>query len=158
MDLTPYCQGKPLPLVNSDDSNDPLNKITYDIIGAAYEVRKQCGRGLLENYCESALAYELELKGHKVERQVLVPAYYKGVEVKNPYRIDMLIDDDVIVELKSSAYLISQDFSQLSTYLWLTKRRIGLLINFSAKDFRPGVWNQECPNYDLGIVRIIRSK
>ena len=158
MDLTPYFQGKSLSLDDSANSDDPLNKITYDIIGAVYEVRKQCGKGLLENYYESALAYELELKGHKVERQILVPAYYKGIEVKSPYRIDILVDGEIIVELKSSAYLISQDFSQLSTYLWLTKRRIGLLINFSAKDFRPGVWNQEYPNYDLGIVRIIRSK
>ncbi|MBD5176829.1 MAG: GxxExxY protein [Bacteroidales bacterium] len=140
-----------------NDYSSNINDITYDIIGAAFEVRKHCGRGLLENYYESALTYELELKGHKVERQVLVPAMYKGVAVKDPYRIDLLIDNEVIVELKSLPYLISENFSQLATYLWLTDKRIGLLINFSAKDFRSGTWNRDCPNYNLGIIRVINS-
>ena len=135
-----------------------INDITYDIIGAAFEVRRQCGKGLLENYYEAALAYELELKGHTVNRQVLVPALYKGVPVKDPYKIDILIDKEVIVELKSVPYLISENFSQLATYLWLTNKKVGLLINFSAKDFRSGIWNHEKPNYNLGIVRVIQSK
>ena len=137
--------------------DDAINKITYDIIGAAFEVRKTCGRGLLENYYEAALAYELELKGHKADRQVMVPALYKGVPVKDPYKIDVLVDDEVIVELKSVPYLTSENFSQLATYLWLTNKRIGLLINFSAKDFTTGVWNSRNPDYGLGIVRVIRS-
>ena len=134
-----------------------INDITYDIIGAAYEVRKHCGKGLLENYYEAALAYEMEQKGHKVARQVLVPALYKGIPVKDPYKLDMLVDDEVIVELKSVSHLISENFSQLATYLWLTDKKIGLLINFSAKNFRTGTWNREKPDYDLGIVRIIQS-
>ena len=73
--------------------DDVINKITYDIIGAAFEVRRTCGKGLIENYYESALAYELGLKGHKVDRQVLVPALYKGVPVKDPYRMDVLVED-----------------------------------------------------------------
>lgn len=135
-----------------------INDITYDIIGAAFEVRRQCGKGLLENYYEAALAYELELKGHKVQRQVWVPALYKGVPVKDPYRIDILIDEEVIVEIKSVSHLISENFSQLATYLWLTDKKIGLLINFSAKDFRSGIWNRVKPDYNLGIVRVIQSK
>ncbi|MDE6696187.1 MAG: GxxExxY protein [Muribaculaceae bacterium] len=137
---------------------DHLNDITYDIIGAAFEVRKQCGKGLLENYYEAALAYELELKGHKVNRQVLVPALYKGVPVKDPYKIDILVDNEIIVELKSVSHLISENFSQLATYLWLTDKKVGLLINFSAKDFRSGTWTKEKPDYNIGIVRIIQSK
>ena len=137
--------------------SDAVNQITYDIIGAAFEVRRTCGKGLLENYYEAALAYELGLKGHKVERQVMVPALYKGIPVKDPYKIDVLVDDEVIVELKSVPYLISENFSQLATYLWLTNKRIGLLINFSAKDFRTGVWDSRNPDYKLGIVRVIRS-
>ena len=135
-----------------------INDITYDIIGAAFEVRKQCGKGLLESYYEAALAYELEQKGHKADRQVLVPALYKGVPVKDPYKLDILIDNEVIVELKSVSHLISENFSQLATYLWLTDKKVGLLINFSAKDFRSGNWNREKPDYNLGIVRIIQSK
>ena len=135
-----------------------INDITYDIIGAAYEVRKHCGKGLLENYYEAALTYELEQKGHKVDRQVLVPALYKGVPIKDPYKIDVLVDDEVIVELKSTSHLISDNFSQLATYLWLTDKKVGLLINFSAKDFRSGTWNRENADYNLGIVRIIQSK
>ena len=142
------------------DNNIPshINNITYDIIGAAYEVRKHCGKGLLENYYESALTYELELKGHKVDRQVLVPALYKGVPVKDPYKLDILVDGEVIIELKSVPHLISDNFSQLATYLWLTDKKIGILINFSAKDFRPGVWDRNRPDYNLGIVRVIQSK
>ena len=139
-----------------NNSLKDINDITYDIIGAAFEVRKHCGRGLLENYYESALAYELEQKGHKVARQVLVPAFYKGVEVKDPYKLDILVDDKVVIELKSVPYLISENFSQLSTYLWLTDKKIGLLINFSAKNFRSGTWNREKPDYSLGIIRIIK--
>ncbi|MBD5277988.1 MAG: GxxExxY protein [Bacteroides sp.] len=135
-----------------------INDITFDIIGAAFEVRKNCGKGLLENYYEAALEYELQLKGHKVERQVFVPALYKGIQIKDPYKIDILVDDEVIIELKSVPYLISENFSQLATYLWLTNKKIGLLINFSAKDFRTGSWNREKPDYRLGIVRIIQSK
>ena len=138
--------------------DDAVNKITYDIIGAAFEVRRTCGRGLLENYYESALVYELEQKGHKAARQVLVPALYKGIPVKDPYKLDILVDDEVIVELKSVPYLTTENFSQLATYLWLTNRKIGLLINFSAKDFRTGTWNSHKPDYKLGIVRIIRSE
>ena len=87
----------------------------------------------------------------------MVPALYKGVPVKDPYKIDVLVDDEVIVELKSVPYLTSENFSQLATYLWLTNKRIGLLINFSAKDFTTGVWNSRNPDYGLGIVRVIRS-
>ncbi len=141
-----------------NDIPKEINDITYAIIGAAYEVRKTCGKGLIENYYEAALAYELALKGHKVERQVMVPALYKGVAVKDPYKIDILVDDEVIVELKSKPYLISDNFSQLATYLWLTDKKIGLLINFSAKNFTSGVWNKNEPDYNLGIVRVIRSK
>lgn len=136
---------------------ETINHITYDIIGAAYEVRRTCGKGLLENYYEAALTYELRQKGHKVDCQVLVPALYKGIPVKDPYKIDVLVDDQVIVELKSVPYLISDNFSQLATYLWLTNKKIGLLINFSAKNFTSGVWNSKAPDYRLGIVRVIRS-
>ncbi len=139
-------------------NEDAINKITYDIIGASFEVRRICGKGLIENYYEAALAYELGLKGHKVDRQVMVPALYKGVPVKDPYKIDILVDDEVIVELKSLPYLTSENFSQLATYLWLTNKRIGLLINFSAKDFRTGAWDSKNPDYKLGIVRVIRSQ
>ena len=141
-----------------DNIPQEINQITHDIIGSAFEVRKYCGKGLLENYYESALAYELELRGHKVGRQVLVPAIYKGVAVKDPYKIDLIVDDEVIVELKSLPYLLSENFSQLATYLWLTDKKIGLLINFSAKDFVAGTWNRERSDYKLGIVRIIQSK
>lgn len=140
-----------------NDPNNPVNNITHDIIGAAFEVRKHCGKGLLENYYESALAYELQMKGHKVDRQVMVQAFYKGVPVKDPYRIDILVDDSVVVELKSLPYVTSNEFSQLSTYLWLTKLQVGLQINFSARDFKPGAWDQNAPNYNLGIIRVVRS-
>ena len=77
--------------------------------------------------------------------------------MKDPYKLDMLVDDEVIVELKSVSHLVSDNFSQLATYLWLANKKIGLLINFSARDFRSGVWNKENPDYNMGIVRVIQS-
>ena len=112
---------------------EEINSITYDIIGAAFDVRRECGPGLLESYYEAALEYELKKRGRRVFRQVYVDAYYKDEKIKDPYKIDMLVDDEVVVELKSHSIITGTEISQLLTYLYLTKKKIGLLTRVRDK-------------------------
>jgi len=134
---------------------EQLNNLCYDIIGAAYEVRRNSSRYLLESFYERALEYELKLRGYKVERQIEVPVIYKGVTLDHSLRLDMLIEDDVIIELKAVSNLSPEAFKQLSTYLELTGRKIGFVMNFAAKDFVSSKVTLAGP-YDKGIYRIIR--
>lgn len=98
-----------------------INLITKDIIGASIEVHKTLGPGLLEKVYERALTYELQLRGHKVDTQVRTPIMYKGVDVsiglEKPLKLDMLVDDEIIVELKSVEKLNEICTKQLLTYL-----------------------------------------
>lgn len=134
---------------------EELNKIGSDIIGAAFEVRNELGKYLLESFYVHALAYELMLKGHKVECEKRIPVVYKGSEIKDAFRIDILVDDKVVIECKSLNSLCGLEFNQISTYLHLGNYKLGYIINFSAKDFRPGVWDTN-KFHDMGIIRVIR--
>ena len=84
---------------------EELNRIGYDIIGAAFEVRKYCGKNLLESFYENALAYEIRNLGHCVEQQKRLPAIYKDLEIKDAFVMDLVVDSKVIVELKSQVNL-----------------------------------------------------
>lgn len=132
-----------------------LNQIGHDIIGAAFEVRKQTGRFLLESFYVSALAHELRMSGHKVELEKLVTARYKGTVIKDAYRIDLLVDDCVVIECKSLNRLNGSEFNQINTYLELGGYKLGYIINFSAKDFSPNIWCADSYR-DQGIIRVIR--
>ncbi len=111
-----------------------INDITYEIRGAIYDVYKELGPGLLESVYEEALCFELEKRGLKVERQVEVPIHYKGNELKTPLRLDLLVEDKVIVELKSVEEMKPVFAKQLLTYLRLMDKRIGVLVNFNTED------------------------
>ena len=111
-----------------------INDITYEIRGAIYDVYKELGPGLLESVYEEALCFELEKRGLKVERQVEVPIHYKGNELKTPLRLDLLVEDKVIVELKSVEEMKPVCAKQLLTYLRLMDKRIGVLVNFNTED------------------------
>jgi len=115
------------------------NELTEAIIGAAMEVHRQLGPGLLEKVYEEALCHELALRGIPFKRQVLVPIIYKGVELTTPYRCDLWVADMVIVELKSVSALTPIDMAQLMGYLKLMDQRLGLLINFNVKFLKEGV-------------------
>ena len=110
------------------------NDITYEVRGAIYDVYKELGPGLLESVYEEALCYELEQRGLKVERQLEVPIRYKGNELKTALRLDVLVEDKVIVELKSVEEMKPVFAKQLLTYLKLMDKRVGILINFNTDD------------------------
>ena len=108
------------------------NDITYEIRGAIYEVYKNLGPGLLESVYEEALVYELEKRGLKVERQKPVPIIYKGVTLTTDLRLDLLVEESVIVELKSVGEMKKLFSKQLLTYLRLMNKKVGLLVNFNT--------------------------
>lgn len=134
---------------------DDLNKIGFDIIGAAYEVKSICGKHLLESFYENAMAYELRKLGHKVEQQKRLPAIYKGVEIKDAYIMDLVVDDKVVIELKSIGSFSGNEIKQLNTYMYLTNFKLGYLINFSASDFSACAWKGTMDK-NKGIIRVIR--
>lgn len=109
-------------------------EITYEIRGAIYDVYKALGPGLLESVYEEALCFELEQRGLKVERQKQVPLVYKGNMLKTELRLDLLVEDHVIVELKSVEEMKKVFAKQLLTYLRLMDKKVGLLVNFNTDD------------------------
>lgn len=116
------------------------NEISYKIIGAAIEVHTVLGGpGLLEGVYESCLCHELVFRGLKVERQLAVPVKYKGSVVRNSLYIDLLVEDLVIVEVKATEKLHPIHEVQLLTYLRLTGRKLGLLVNFGQEYVRDGI-------------------
>jgi len=114
-------------------------KITEGIIGAAIEVHKILGPGLLESSYEECMFYELKDAGFKVVKQVELPIKYKGIDLDSSYRLDLLVNDQVIVELKSCARLEAIHEAQLLTYLKLANIRYGLLINFNVPILKQGL-------------------
>ena len=114
------------------------NQISYQIRGAIYDVYKELGPGLLESVYEEALCYELEKRGLNVERQKQVPVLYKGVVLRADLRIDLLIEDKVIVELKSVVEMKDVFFKQTLTYCKLLNKKLGLLVNFNVDDILDG--------------------
>lgn len=115
------------------------NELTYEIRGAIFDVYNELGPGLLESVYEEALAFELKERGLKVERQVEVPIRYKGNELKTPLRLDLLIENQIIVELKSVEEMRPVFAKQLLTYLRLLDKRVGLLVNFNSSNIREGI-------------------
>ena len=109
-----------------------MNEVTYSIRGAAFDVHNALGPGLLESVYERAMEYELIRRGHNVKSQLGVPVVYNGVNLDIGFRLDLLVDDLVIVELKSVEAVHPVHYKQLLTYLRLTNKKLGLLINFNA--------------------------
>ena len=116
-----------------------INSLTSKIIGLAIEVHKNLGPGLLEKTYEECLCIELENNGLKYECQKLVPIIYKGKEIKDAYRMDILVENRVIVELKAVEKIDKVHKAQLLTYLKLSNKEIGLLINFNVSILKDGI-------------------
>ncbi len=116
-----------------------LNKISEAIIGAAIEVHRELGPGLLESTYEACLMHELTERGYKAVQQKPVSVVYKGVRLDCGYRLDLLVEDCVVVELKSVDALEPIHDAQLLTYLKLANLKLGLLINFNVKLLRHGI-------------------
>jgi GxxExxY protein len=115
------------------------NEISYKIIGAAMELHKTLGLGLLESVYEAALAYDLRELGIEVKSQVPMPLFYKEVKQDVGYRIDLLVEDKVIIEIKSVENLSPVHFSQTLTYLKLSDKKLALLINFNTTLLKNGI-------------------
>lgn len=109
-----------------------LNDLTYKIRGAMFKVHNELGPGLLESVYEAALVYELLQAGLDAKTQVGVPVNYNGVQLELGFRMDVLVNDVVIVEIKSVETLHDVHKKQLLTYLKLTGKKLGLLVNFNA--------------------------
>ena len=108
------------------------NEITYEIRGAIYDVYKNLGPGLLESVYEEALVYELEKRGLKVERQKEVPINYDGHVLNTQLRIDLLVEERVVIELKSVKEMQDIFWKQTRTYLRLLNLKVGILVNFNT--------------------------
>ncbi len=107
-------------------------QLTEQVIGAAIEVHRELGPGLMESAYEECLCHELHLRGLKFERQVPLPVRYKGVGLDCGYRIDLVVEDSLILELKCVEHILPVHEAQLLTYLKLTGKRVGLILNFNV--------------------------
>jgi GxxExxY protein len=113
--------------------------LTNQIVGAAIDVHRSLGPGLLESVYEECLCFELGVRGLSFARQLEVPLVYKGTNLSSNLRIDVLVEDTVVVELKSIAAVLPIHEAQLLTYLRLMKREVGLLINFNVPILKQGI-------------------
>lgn len=124
----------------TEHTEEELNQsLTGKIIGAAIEVHRALGPGLLESAYEACLAYELRLRQLKVEQQKPLPIFYKDVILDCGYRLDLVVEDKVIIEIKSIGCIAPIHEAQLLSYLKMSDYKIGLLINFNVKILKEGI-------------------
>ena len=117
-----------------------INHLTADIIKAAITVHKELGPGLFESVYQRCMIIELRHMGHTVESELPVPVVYRGEQIEGEaFRIDLLVDDEVVIELKSVEQIRPVHQKQLLTYLRLTKKQVGLLINFNEPLLKDGI-------------------
>jgi GxxExxY protein len=124
---------------SAPSAQSPVVDRSREVIGAALEVHRKLGPGLLESAYEACLAFELRERGLHVVTQCPLPILYKGVRLDVGYRLDMVVERELIVELKSVERLDRVHLSQLMSYLRLSDRRIGLLINFNVPMLKQGI-------------------
>jgi GxxExxY protein len=115
------------------------NEIAKEIVDAAFKIHTTLGPGLLESVYEAVLAHELNNRGFKVERQKSLPVVYDNIRLEEGFRADLMVSDMIIVELKSVEEIAPVHKKQLLTYLRLTDKRLGLLINFGAARIKDGI-------------------
>lgn len=115
------------------------NEIATIIVDAAFKIHKTLGPGLLESVYQATLEFELQKRGLRVFQQVGLPVQYEGLKLKLGFRVDLIVDDKVIIEIKSVEALAPVHKKQLLTYLRLTDLRLGLLINFNVELIKDGI-------------------
>jgi GxxExxY protein len=116
-----------------------INNITREILDSAYTVHSELGPGLLESAYQACLVYELKKKGLKVEVEKSLPLVYKDIKLEYGYRIDILVEDKVVVELKTVDAFNDVHIAQVLTYLKLSGCKVGLLLNFYTKHLKDGI-------------------
>ena len=119
--------------------SEDLDSLSYKIIGLAIEVHRQLGPGLLESAYQQCLYYEIKKAGLKVEKEITLPIVYKEIKLDQGYRIDLLIEDKLVIELKTVESFTSVHFAQILTYLKLGNYPLGLLINYNSKILRNNI-------------------
>ncbi len=124
----------------------PYAELTRSVIGAGFEVQRRLGPWLLESAYEACLAHELEVAGHAVDRQVAVPIRYRDLVVPNAFRLDLLVDGILVVELKVAEAITKEHEAQVLSYLRFSEKPAGLLMNFALQ-----------PLAKRGIRRFLRS-
>jgi len=116
-----------------------INQITHEILDSAYKVHSALGPGLLESAYRACLVYELRKKGFKVEEEKALPLIYEEVKLDCGYRIDILVEDKVVIELKTVDAFTDVHTAQVLTYLRLSGNHTGLLLNFYTKSLKDGI-------------------
>lgn len=111
-----------------------VTQLSYDIVGCAIKVHKELGPGLLESVYELCLAYELKEKGYLVDQQVTTKINYGKIEIETPLKVDLLVNETIIIEIKTVEKLLPVHQAQLMTYMKILKKPQGLLINFYTED------------------------
>ena len=126
----------------------------YDIIGAAMEVHQELGYGISEGIYEEALIIELNNLGYEVQSQCDLPTFYKGIPLEKHFRLDVVVDDEIIIELKAVETLLPEHRAQLFNYLRLTKQPVGVLLNF-GKSLRAEkyLYNSETNDVDYFNIK-----
>jgi GxxExxY protein len=118
---------------------DELNELSRVIVDSAYKIHRRFGPGLLESTYRLCMVRELTLRGHKVRHEVELPVQYEGVTLESGYRIDLIVDDAVIVELKAVESILAIHRAQLLSYLKHSGKRLGMLINFNSVLIKDGI-------------------
>lgn len=116
-----------------------MENLSYKVIGCVLEVYKTLGPGLLESVYEAALMKEFSLRGIHAQNQVPIDINYKGESIADGFRLDILVEDELVLELKSVDEVKTVHFKQIVTYLKLTGKKVGLLINFNVDDMMKGI-------------------
>ena len=121
------------------NSTNQIDRIAKEVVDAAFKVHSNLGPGLLESAYEACLAHELTKRGYRVERQKAQPVIYEGLEIEVGYRLDLLVEDLIIIELKAVEQLAPIHQAQLLTYLKLSSKQLGFLVNFNVPLIKDGI-------------------
>ena len=127
----------------------------HDITGVAMKVHRKYHSGLLESAYEAALKYLLEQEGYKVERQVYLPMYWEDVQLDQTYRMDLVVDDEIILELKAVKFVDKEHRRQLFNYMHLTHTRYGMLINFGGESLFSEWYERDPQTGEIDKVKLI---
>lgn len=126
-------------MLDAKQDSERINFLTEKIIGCAIEVHKAIGPGSLESAYEECLCYELAQNGLKFERQIPLPVVYKGVKLDCGYKLDVIVEDTIIIELKAVDRIIAIHEAQLLSYLRMLDLRVGLILNFHSSVLKEGI-------------------
>ena len=120
-------------------TNIELNKLATQVVDSCFQVHKEMGPGLLENIYVFCLEKELQLRGLKANREVFIPLHYKGLELAQDFRIDILVEDEIVLEIKSVEIMHPVFDAQIISYLKIADKKLGFLINFNVPLIKDGI-------------------